>query len=366
MFTSILVFIAVLSVLILVHEIGHFYAAKRSGVLVEEFGFGLPPRVIGKKVGETIYSLNLLPFGGFVRLHGESKEEEIDKPKRAFLNKSAKQRTLIVTAGVIMNFLLALFSFSVFYSFVGVPRETGEVKVVEVREDSPAAEAGLINEDIVRRVDEKEVGKTREFIGAVDEKKGQEVALTIERNGERRETSVVPRENPPEGEGALGVVITSSENFYPPLWQRPFYGIYFGIKEALFWTGIVIGGFVTIFAQLFQGTVPEGIAGPVGIYAITSEVAAAGLLPLINFVGVLSVNLAILNIIPFPPLDGGRLLFIGIEKTFGRKILPKVEAVVHAVGMIILLLLVLAITFHDIQRLISAGGVSGFVEDVLR
>ena len=370
MMSSILVFLAVLSVLILVHEVGHFLAAKRAGVLVEEFGFGLPPKIWGKKIGETVYSLNLLPFGGFVRLHGEMGEEGVIEPKRAFINKSKKTRTAIILAGVFMNFALAILAFATIYSFSGIPRQTGEVKVVEVVSDSPAQTAKVLAGDIVRKVGEQKITSVEQFIGIVEENRGKRITLEVERmRGEKKEVeriSLTPRQNPPEGEGPLGVIISSTEIYYPPLWQRPFVGIYYGFKEALFWGVTVVAGLVKILKDLFLGQAPKDLAGPVGIFAVTSQVAQLGTLAIFNFVGILSVNLAILNAIPFPALDGGRLLFIGLESVLGRRVLPKIEAAIHTAGMIILIFLLLAITAHDIQRLVSAGGISGFVDSILR
>lgn len=362
MLGSILIFLIVLSILVLVHEFGHYWVAKRSGIWVEEFGFGLPPRVFGKRVGETIYSINLFPFGGFVRLHGEAEEEGITNPNRAFLNKSKKVRTLVVIAGVVMNFLLAIAAFAVVYSFAGIPRDTGQVKVVDVTPASPAQVAGIIVGDVIKKVDGKEVSKVDDFIKFVEEKKGKKVTIETD----NRKVTVTPRETPPEGEGPLGVVISTSEIYYPPVLLRPFYGIFFGFKDALFWGKTVVLGFVSIFQNLFKGVVPKDLAGPVGIFAVTTEAAKIGFLAIVNFIGILSVNLAILNIIPFPALDGGRLLFIGIEGVIGRKVIPKVESAIHTVGMIILLILLLAVTAHDIRRLISAGGISGFINSVLK
>ncbi|MFH1863736.1 MAG: site-2 protease family protein, partial [bacterium] len=173
MFVSILVFLLVLSILILVHEFGHFIMARKFGVWVEEFGFGLPPRIIGKKIGETLYSLNLLPFGGFVKLHGEDSEEKIKNPKRAFINKSKKKRLVIIVAGVVMNFLLAIICFGIVYSFSGIPRDTKNVKVVEVIAGSPAQTAGLIVGDIVKKVGKIDVVKVSEFVKLVEESKGK-------------------------------------------------------------------------------------------------------------------------------------------------------------------------------------------------
>ena len=366
MLFSIIAFIAVLSILVLVHELGHFFAAKRAGVWVEEFGFGIPPRVFGKRFGDTIYSLNLLPFGGFVKLHGETTEDTVTDTSKAFLNKNKRVRAVIILAGVVMNFILAITAFSLVYSFTGIPKETENVKVVEIREDSPAASSGLTIDDIVRKIDGVEITSNAVLIQTVDANKRKEITLDVQRGDKIFETKVIPRENPPEGEGALGVLISTTEIYFPPIWQRPFIGIYYGFKESIFWSGIVIGGFIKLFRDLFGGVVPKDIAGPVGIFALTSEAAKFGILPLINFIGILSVNLAILNVIPFPALDGGRLLFVVIESFFGKRIVPKVEATIHTVGMIILILLILAITASDIQKLILGGGISGYIESVFK
>lgn len=366
MISSIIIFLIVLSILVLVHELGHFIMARRAGIWVEEFGFGLPPRVIGKKIGETIYSINLLPFGGFVKLHGENDEDEVVKKDRAFLYKDKKTRVGIITAGVIMNFLLAIFAFSIVYSFSGIPKETENVKVVGVSQGSPSQIGGVLVGDIVRSIDKEKVASVSQFVSAVETKKGKRTEIGIERDGKVIKVTMTPRATPPEGEGPLGVTISLTEIYYPPVWQRPFYGVYYGFKEALYWSKTVVFGFANIIKELAGGVVPKDIAGPVGIFAVTSEAAKFGILALINFVGILSVNLAILNILPFPALDGGRLLFIGIETVLGRKVLPKIEATIHTVGMILLLLLILAITTHDIQRIITAGGISGFIDSVLK
>jgi regulator of sigma E protease len=362
MFGSILIFILVLSILVLVHEFGHYWVAKRNGIWVEEFGFGLPPRVFGKKIGETIYSVNLFPFGGFVRLHGEN-EEGISKPNRAFSGKSKKVRFAIVIAGVVMNFLLAVFAFAIVYSFSGIPRDMGFVKVVDIAAGSPAQSGGVVVGDVIKKVDGVEVKTVDEFVKKVEEKKGKKTFVELEND---KRLILSPRETPPEGEGPLGVVITTTEIYFPPVWQRPFLGIYYGFKDAIFWGETVIKGFASIVTSLFKGVVPQDIAGPVGIFAVTSEAAKIGVIALINFIGILSVNLAILNVLPFPALDGGRLLFIAIEGIIGKKVLPKVESAIHSVGMIILLLLLLAVTAHDIKRLIASGGIQGFIDSVVK
>jgi regulator of sigma E protease len=344
--------------------------AKRAGIWVEEFGFGLPPRVAGIKLGETLYSINFLPFGGFVRLHGENTEDEITKPKRAFLGKNKRTRLGIIVAGVVMNFLLAIAAFSVVYSFSGVPKETNNVRILEVSPDSPALSAGLLPGDVIHSLNGTAVTSSSQFIDLINQRNGKSTKLVVirpEGNGvAEKNITITPRENPPAGEGPLGIVVSTTEIYYPPVWQRPFYGAYYGFKDAIFWGGAVIAGFAQIFRGLFAGQAPQGLAGPVGIYAITSEVAKAGALALINFVGILSVNLAILNVLPFPALDGGRLLFIVIEAVSGKKVLPKTEATVHTIGMVILLTLLLAVTAHDVISLIHAGSISNFLNSFVK
>lgn len=366
MIVSVLIFVLVLSVLILVHEAGHFIVARRAGVKVEEFGFGIPPRLFGKKIGETIYSINALPFGGFVRLHGEQDEEGITKPRRAFLYKSKKVRAAIVIAGVIMNFLLAIVAFAIVYSFSGVPRDTGKLKVIDVTAGSPAQVAGIVVGDVITKIGKDLITSSDDFISKTSFLKGKKTAIELQRNGTAIKVNLTPRENPPAGEGPIGVTITTMEIYYPPVWQRPFYGIYYGFKDALFWGQTIIVGLWSLFSGLFRGQVPQDVSGPVGIFAVTTEAAKSGILTLINFVGILSVNLAILNILPFPALDGGRLLFIGIETVTRRKVSPKVEGTIHSIGMIILLILLLVITIGDIRRLITFGGVQGFINSMVK
>lgn len=362
--------LVVLSILILGHELGHFLIAKLFGVWVEEFGLGLPPKLIGKKIGETIYSINWLPIGGFVRLHGESQEDKVSYPERAFVNKSKIARILVSLAGVVMNFLLALVCFAVVYSFLGVPRETGTVRVVDVTAGSPAQTAGILVGDIVRKVDNKDVSSNNFFISEVESMKGKTVKIEIQRDvnnvSEIKIVNVIPRENPPQGEGPLGVAISSTETYFAPIWQRPFIGAWFGAQEAVATSKAVVLGLFGVASDVSHGQVPKGTVGPVGIFLLIEYVSRSGILPLINFIGVISINLAIVNLIPFPPLDGSRVLFIGIEAFFGRKILPKAETIIQSVGFGLLILLMIAITAREIPNAIKTGTVTKFVESIVK
>jgi len=358
--------ILVLSVLILIHELGHFLVAKKLGVWVEEFGFGLPPRLIGKKFGETIYSINALPFGGFCRMHGETSEEGVSDPNRAFLGKGKLTRAGIVVAGIVMNLLLGLLCFAIVYSFLGIPKEQGFVQVVEVAQDSPAATAGLAINDIIVSFNKNMVTKSTDFTNLTQENRGKNVAFVIKRGSQTLNFNITLRQNPADGKSFLGVVVTSEMTYYPPVWQRPFYGAYYGTIASYQTTIAVVSGLWGTVSQVGHGQVPEGTVGPVGIFAIIYFVLKQGILPILNLMGLISINLAVLNVLPIPALDGGRLLFIGIEAVMGKKVLPKVEEAFHSVGFIVLIALILLISFFDIKRVIASGGFTGFINSFIK
>ena len=351
----------VLSALILIHEFGHFITAKRNGVWVEEFGMGLPPRMFGKKIGDTIYSVNWLPFGGFVRLHGELSEEGVVDPKRSFMGKSKWVRAKIIVAGILMNFLLAIVCFAIVYSFLGIPKEQGFVQIVDISKDSPAAEAGLTTNDVIVSLNKTPVTKSSEFIKLTKENAGKKIALQIKRGELVQNYNIPLRVNPTDGKSFLGIVVTSETTYYPPVWQRPFYGAYNGLIVSYQTTLEVLKGLAGLASTIGHGKAPQDTVGPVGILAVIYIVLKQGILPLLNLMGLISINLAVLNILPIPALDGGRLFFIVVEAIFGKKVLPKVEAVFHSIGFILLIALIFTISFFDVKRIISAGGIMGFI-----
>src|SRR5258706_2407092 len=302
----------VLSVLILLHEFGHFWVAKKSGVWVEEFGFGLPPRMIGKKIGETIYSLNWLPFGGFVKLHGEQSDDGVSNPARAFLGKSKLTRAKIVVAGIVINLLLGLVCFAIVYSFLGIPKEQGFVQIVDVAMDSPAATAGIAPNDIVVSFNKNPVTKSADFTNLTKENAGKKIVLQIKRGEQVINFNITLRDKPADGKSFLGIVVSSQTTYYPPVWQRPFYGAYYGTIASYDTTIMVIQRRWGTVALAAHGKAPQDTVGPVGIFAIIYFVLKQGILPVLNLMGLISINLAVLNILPIPALDGGRLLFIGI------------------------------------------------------
>ncbi len=359
----------VLSILVLVHELGHFLAAKKAGVKVEEFGFGLPPRLLGKKIGETIYSVNWIPFGGFVRLFGEelTHRKQTEDNKRAFWAKSKIKRASIILAGVVFNFLLGIVCFTIVYSVVGIPTETNRVSIAAVLENSPAAEVGIKSADVVLAIDGEKLTNFTTGREAIDtfaritrDKKGEPVDLIVERDGQEQLFTLVPRTDWPENEGPAGVVISSFEMKKYPFWQMPFRAAVEGIKEAVSWTILIASAFGKMVTDLvFQGTAPQDIAGPIGIIQITGQVARTGIINLIQFVGIFSINLAILNILPLPALDGGRLVFLLYEVISGRKPKPEIENWINTIGFGLLIGLMVLVTLNDLTRLVDFAAIWG-------
>ena len=365
----IIIFFIILSVLVLIHEMGHFLAAKKFGIKVEEFGLGYPPKMWGKKIGETIYSINWLPFGGFVRIFGEDWLEEKSQPKagrpraeknkdshRTLYDKPKKVRALVSIAGVFGNFILGIICFSIIYSFMGIPTKVDYVFIDAVAPGSPAQKVGLSAGDRIVSINDHPVKTTDEFINLVKENAGQETKITAvpKEGGLVKEFLVSPRANPPEGQGALGVAISSSILKFYPVWQMPARSAWVGIGEAIGWGIMILQGLVLTVKNLIAGVAPE-VAGPIGIYQITSTVVKEGWMLTLQFVGVLSINLAILNLLPLPALDGGRLFFIIIEAISGRRVKPQIEQYVHMAGMAFLITLMLLVTYNDLLRLLGGN-----------
>lgn len=359
---QLIIFLGILSALVLVHEWGHYIFAKIFGVRVEEFGFGLPPRArkLFTRKG-TLFSLNWLPIGGFVKLYGEEYSDGdglLAGENGRFYDKPARARAVILTAGVIMNFLLGILLFAVVYSFVGIPVKTDRVRIVEVVADSPAAVAGVAIDERVAEfrfgeITEK-ISDTTQLVKLVTENAGNEIDLLVMgKEGGERLVKVTPRKDPPAGQGALGVILSNVELTKFPWWQMPFRGAVVGLSEAIAWGRDIAGGLGKMVYGLVTGKgVPKDLAGPVGIYQVSGQVIKQGVLATLQFIGILSVNLAVLNILPFPALDGGRLIFLGVEKLIGKKRKNTVEGYVNTAGMVFLLSVMALITIRDVWRLI--------------
>ena len=271
---SIVVFIVILAILVLVHEFGHFIAAKRQGVRVEEFGFGFPPRLFGWKKGETLYSVNLIPLGGFVKLYGEEYHEIKKGSKissRAFVHKKPWQKALIVVAGVIGNFLLGWVLISFLFT-QGVPVPTNKVIVESISENSPAESSGIRKGDVATKivVGEKQykLSSATDLINLSKKFSGTEMAVTVLRNNKEVELKLTPRKNPPEGQGPLGVTITTFVEKKFPWYNAPV----FGLIESFNITKNIVIELSKTFAQLLTLQKPTAqIAGPIGIVQFTSQ-----------------------------------------------------------------------------------------------
>lgn len=363
MFLSVLIFILTLLVLVLIHEFGHFLMAKRFGIKVLEFGFGIPPRAWGKKIGETIYSLNWLPLGGFVRLLGEDEEEPVGKKgpnSRDFRTKNVWQRILVVAAGVTMNLVLA---WIIFYSVIIAqnfkiiyPTQEPAVYIFNVEKDFPAQEAGLKIGEKVAEINGVKISKIDEAKNIIKSKEGQAITLTLTdpEGKNQREVNLTPRKTE-KGDVLIGVVFSPIPfRHYTTLTEKIFSGITYSydITRATF---IGLG---QVFNQLIAGNfgeIQKSVAGPVGLAVVTGDILSSGLaaiLPYLWFVGVISLTLAIFNVLPIPALDGGRLLFLVIEAISGKKVKEDLERKIHQIGFIILIALALLITYSDIRKLL--------------
>lgn len=361
MISTLIIFIIILAILILAHEAGHFWAAKKMGARVDEFGFGFPPRVFSVKKGETRYSLNLIPVGGFVKIHGEQGEGKGDAD--SFVSKSIGQRALILAAGVGMNFVLAAFLLGIGH-MVGLPTSLNEenisngiaknqkTQIVEVAKDSPAEAIGLkIGDEIKSLASQGEaiqISKAEEVSQFIEKRQNNEISLEIKRGQEIIKTNFFPRLNPPENQGPLGVVLADTALISYPWWKA----IYLGIEDVvniIILISTVLAGI--IYKALAGQPVGEVLSGPVGIYSITSQAAGMGWIYLLQLTAFLSIQLGLINIFPFPALDGGRILFLIIEKIKGSPVSQKVENIIHTAGFAILIFLMIVITWRDLTRL---------------
>jgi regulator of sigma E protease len=344
-----LIVIIGLSILILGHEAGHFFVAKIFGMKIDEFGFGFPPKIFGRKKGETEYSLNLLPFGGFVKIAGENERIESgleklsslpdEEKKRLFCFQPPHSRALVIAAGVFVNFLIGWLLISAVF-MVGTPRA---LIISQVLPGSPAAAAGFREGDVV-----KDYTGASDFIKFVNDNRGREISVYVLRGGKELSLSATPRVNVGPNEGALGVAIAEAGMER----QGFFSAISNGFKESLAVVGLTFQALYQLAANLIlRGSLLAGVVGPVGIFSVAEETGRIGLIYLLQLVSLISLNLAVVNLIPFPALDGGRLLLILIEKVKGSPISQKTEAFVNGLGFALLVFLMVLITARDIGQL---------------
>lgn len=367
---SLLLFFVVLAVLILSHEFGHFSVAKYFGIRVDEFGFGFPPRIFAKKKGETEYSFNAIPFGGFVKIFGEDEDDTYtrspDKDKgRSLLNQPKKVQAAVIVAGVVCNFILAWFLLSTSItigtkvSASSLPERLhvsdAKLTIMNVLPGSPADKAGIRSGDEIvylssmeRSVQGEglELKKVQDFIA---EHKDQNIFIGYMRGaGPAKVATTTPVSGIVDGRGAIGISLDMVGTLKLPFYQSIFEGLIITARLSY----EMVGGLLQFIYGFFVGSSSVSqVSGPVGLVGIVGEAGRRGIVELLNMIALISINLAVINLVPFPALDGGRLFFLFIEFLRGKPIDKKMTAVFNSVGFILLISLMFAVTYSDVVKM---------------
>jgi len=363
---TILIILFSLVALTALHELGHFLLAKRFGVKVEEFGIGYPPRIYGKKFGETIYSLNLLPFGAFVRILGD---EEASNSERSFTKKSIGQRALILLGGVVSFWIVAAVIFTAIVGVGGVPTavpddfsQTGVepfVQIVQVAKGSPAEAVGIKAGDVINKLkvqsaklkveEEIDIDKASQIQDFVVNNRGEELVVSLQRGDKEMEVSVVPRINPPAGEGSMGVALARVAVLKYVWYQAP----YQGVKITLQQTKAIPIALVKAIQEKIAGSKNSGLQfmGPIGIGQMMGQAMNQGWGSFLILMAMISIWMALFNVLPVPALDGGRLLFLIIELVRRKPVNQKIEQKITGAFFFLLIALMAVVSVKDIIRL---------------
>jgi regulator of sigma E protease len=359
---SILIFLLVLFVLVLVHEWGHFIVAKKTGMRVDEFGIGFPPKLFGIKKGETEYTFNALPIGGFVKIWGENGDEDkTADTSRAFSSRPKWAQALVLIAGITMNILFAWFLFSLTY-MIGVQSVVDEstaspeadLYVTSVIADSPASviPVGSVITGISLSNETITDPTPTEFSDAIQRAEGNEVSVAY-LSGEEENTVVISPQQGLSEESPNRYIVGASLAMVEVV-KKPFFtAIGDGFMTTINGLKAISVGLFTLISQAFIGEADfSQVAGPVGIVGLVGDAATFGITALLTFTAIISLNLAVINLLPFPALDGGRLVFVAIEAVTGKTIPPEWAGRLNLVGFAILMLLMIAVTYNDILRLL--------------
>lgn len=334
---TIIIALVIFGLLISVHELGHFLVAKAAGIRVNEFSLGMGPALIKYRRGETLYSLRLLPIGGYNRMAGMEPGDDFDDP-RGFNRQSLGWRVAVVGAGSLMNFALPVFLYFLVFLMVGVPVE--EPVVGRVMEGWPAEQAGIRPGDRIVQIQGERVTTWDRVVEIIHQRPGEPLRMVVERGGELLVFTVTPREDPQSSLGMVG--IEQSLIRYSP-WQS----LVMGFKQ----TGQFLVFLVVGLWQMLTGQVPADLVGPVGIVHLVGQAAQFGLASVLSFAAFISLNLGVINLLPIPALDGSRLVFLAVEGIRRRPLDPEKENLVHLIGFMLLILFMLAITYRDVTSI---------------
>lgn len=332
-----LAFVFVFGLLTVFHELGHFLMAKKAGILVEEFGVGFGPKLWGRCYKETVYSVRLFPLGGFVKMLGEDDDHGIDN-ERSFRRQPPMKRLLVIAAGPLMNFVLAVLLFAAIFFLLGVPTQGAQVGLVVP--ESPAYGAGIKAGDEIIAIEGQKVETWTEVIEGIAPRAGRETRLTIKRGAETINMSLIP-ELTEEGErGVIGIQRAMKVH-------SPLASLYWGMRQTLGTTAFVFNRVVEMVIE----RQPTDVAGPVGIVQAVGEVARTGFVNLLSLAAILSINLGLFNLFPIPLLDGGQLVLIAWEGIRGKGLGAEQEGAFKLIGVLLLLALLVLATYQDLKRL---------------
>ena len=335
---TIIAAIILFGIIVFIHELGHFLFAKKAGVKIHEFAIGMGPKIFSTQKGETKYSLRLLPLGGYVSMEGEDGESN---DPNSFGAKTLLQRASIIFAGPCFNIILAALLLIPVFAYTGTPSDSNVIG--KVLENTPAIEAGLEANDKIVEINGAKVSNWQDIVNNLQKETSQDkINIKVERDNTTKEFTITPEKNE-QGKYVIGI---------SPVYEK---SIIQAIPKALVATGDMIKQMLIFVGQLFTGTIPGGfensVSGPVGVIGIVSDAAKMGIFNLIYIASVISLNLGVLNLLPIPALDGGRLLFLGIELIRGKKLDPNKEAMVNAAGLVLLMSFMLFVTYKDIIKL---------------
>lgn len=356
MILTILVFLLILFVIVLVHEIGHFYTARKLGIGVEEFGVGFPPRLFSFKKNGIIYSFNLIPIGGFVKIKGESGD---NNDADSFISQPIWKRGIVLVSGVFMNMVLAFIIISIGFgvgipsAVDGIPKDAKikdqKIQIINVYPNSPADKSGIKLGDYILSLDKQKFSSSEKATEYIGQNQDKEIAVSVSSSGEEKIINIKPETIQESGDKKIiGVAMVDVGLISYPWYKAPLHGfkstvnLTVAISEALY--DLVVG--------LFQGKGAPDVSGPIGVAVFTGRARSMGFEYILQLMALLSINLAIINILPFPALDGGRVLFLIIEKIRKKQNNQKLEAVVNNIGFGLLMLLMLLVTYKDVLKYI--------------